>query len=430
MFFGTDARETGWKANIVAIREQSMKKLLVLARGAEHVFTNLAGESILKDFPVPVVVFAEKTNVHVFDSLQGDVAVEIVRYYDAADIHSRAARLHEEHGLSGIAVLTEESIELAADLREKLNLPGTHPEAAKRFRNKMLMKEVLGAAGVRVPENAECIERAQVERLLNKHQRLVIKPVDGFGSKEVVFIDSVAELNAWYENGKAKGFQAEEYIEGTLYHVNAVVRNGEAILTASAPYLPGMGNIDFSSGAPFVSVMLTSGELKDRLEVFSNDVIRILGMHDGVTHLEVFLKPDGEIVFCEVGARPGGGGIVLMIEAQYGVNFARASLLLQAGRGDLVTLEQRGQSNVVGLMGFRHTHSSFIVRIAKPEAFNEDWIHFVKIGKQEGDFAAASGHCTDFIGLLIFSAADFSEFERQRVNLQDRFYSALETRAV
>lgn len=407
-----------------------MKKLLLLARGDGHVFNNLVGESILKDFSVPIVVFAEKTNVHVFDGLKDNVAIEIVRYYDVPDVHARAARLHDEHGLLGIAVLTEESVELAADLREKLNLPGARPEEAKRFRNKLLMKEVLGAAGVRVPENAECIDRAHVEKLLAKHHRLVIKPVDGFGSKEVAFINSAAELDAWYDKGKTKGFEAEEYIEGTLYHVNAVVRGGEAILTASAPYLPGMGNIDFPSGAPFVTAMLASGELKDRLEVFSSHVIRILGMQDGVTHMEVFLKPDGEIVFCEVGARPGGGGIVLMIEAQYGMNFARASLLLQAGRGDLVTLEQRSQNKVVGLMGFRHTHSSFIIRIAKPEAFNEDWIHFVKIGKQEGDFVAASGHCTDFIGLLVFSAPDFGEFERQRVNLQQRFYSALETKAV
>lgn len=407
-----------------------MKKLLVLARGDGHVFNNLAGESILKDFPVPIVVFAEKTNAHVFEGLQGEVAVEIVRYYDVADVHARAARLHAEQGLLGIAVLTEESVELAADMREKLNLAGTPPEEAKRFRNKLLMKQVLGAAGVRVPENAECVERTHVERLLAKHGRLVIKPVDGFGSKEVAFVNSDAELAAWYAKGKAKGFEAEEYIEGTLYHVNAVVRNGAALLTASAPYLPGMGNIDFSSGAPFVTAMLVSGELKERLEVFSNDAIRTLGMQDGVTHMEVFLKPDGEIVFCEVGARPGGGGIVLMIEAQYGINFARASLLLQAGRGDLVTLEQRNQGKVVGLMGFRHTHSSFIVRIAKPEAFSEDWIHFVRIGKQEGDFAPASGHCTDYIGLLIFSAPDFGEFERQRVNLQQRFYSALETKAV
>jgi hypothetical protein len=407
-----------------------MKKLLVLARGDGRIFINLSDESILKNFPVPVVVLAEKTNVHFFEGLGDNVTVEIVRYYDKPSIHSCAARLHDEHGLLGIAVLNEELIELAAELREKLSLPGMLPQEAKRFRNKLLMKEALSAAGVRVPENAECIDRTHVEDLLAKHRRLVIKPVDGFGSKEVAFINSATELDAWYNKGKMKGFEAEEYIEGTLYHVNAVVRNGEAILTASAPYLPGMGNIDFSSGAPLVSAMLTSGELKDRLEVFSSDVIRILGMRNGVTHLECFVKTDGEIVFCEVGARPGGGGIVLMIEAQYGMNFPHVSLLLQAGRVGLVTLDQRSQSKVVGLMGFRYPHSCFIKRIAKPEAFNEDWIHHVRIEKQEGDFSAGAGHCTDYIGLLIFSAPDFCEFERQRINLYQRFYSALETTAV
>ena len=407
-----------------------MKKLLVLARGDGHIFVDLNGESILKDFPVPVVVLAEKTNARFFEGLGDNVAIKIVRYYDVPGVHSCVAQLHDEHGLSGIAVLTEESIELAAELREKLDLPGMRTQEAKRFRNKILMKAALSAAGMRVPENAECTDRTRVEDLLANHGRLVIKPVDGFGSKEVAFINSATELDAWYNKGKIKSFEAEEFIDGTLYHLNAVVRNGEVILTASAPYLPGMGNIDFSSGAPLVSAMLMSGELKDRLEVFSSDVIRILGMRDGVTHMECFVKADGEIVFCEVGARPGGGGIILMIEAQYGINFPHASLLLQGGRGDLVTFDQRSQRKVVGLMGFRHPHSCFIKRIAKPEAFNEDWIHYVRIDKREGDFSAAAGHCTDYIGLLIFSAPDFGEFERQRINLHQRFYTALETKAV
>jgi hypothetical protein len=119
-----------------------------------------------------------------------------------------------------------------------------------------------------------------------------------------------------------------------------------------------------------------------------------------------------------------------MIEAQYATNFPRVSLLLQAGRGDLVSLDQSSQGKVVGLMGFRYANSCFIERIAKPDAFNEDWIHHVRIEKQAGDFIAGAGHCTDYIGLLIYSAPDFAELERQRINLYQRFYSRLETKAV
>lgn len=408
-----------------------MKRLLLLARGDGGLHFDLSGESILKNFPMPLVVLAEKTNARQFQGLGDNVVVEIVRYYDIPGIHACVQRLANEPGLLGIAALSEEVIELAAELREKLNLPGMRPAEAQRFRNKLLMKEALSTAGIRVPENIECIDRKGVERLLAKHHRLVIKPVDGFGSKEVEFVQSATELDAWYGKGKKLDeFEAEEYIDGTLYHLNALVRDGEILLTACAPYLPGMGNIDFSSGTPLVSAMLTSGELRDRFEAFSTQAIQVLGLRDGVTHMECFLKNDGEIVFCEVGARPGGGGIVLMIEAQYGINFPRASLLLQGGLGDQVTLDPGHPGKVVGLMGFRYPHSCFIERIAPVEAFNEDWIHHVRIHKQAGDFVAGAAHCTDYIGLLIFSAADFAEFETQRLNLYQRFYSSLETKAV
>ncbi len=408
-----------------------MKKLLLLARGDGGLYFDLNGESILKDFPVPVVVLAEKTNAHLFQGLGDNVTVETARYYDIPSVNASVARLEEHHGLSAIAFLTEELVELAAELREKLNLPGMQLFEAKRFRNKMLMKELLGAAGVRVPENVECVDRMRVEALLVKHHRLVIKPVDGLGSKEVEFVNSASELDAWYAKGKkTKAFEAEEFIDGTLYHLNAVVRNGEALLTASAPYFPGFGNIDFSSGAPFVSAMLISGELKDRFEAFSSRVIQVLGLRDGVTHLECFLKGDGEIVFCEVAARPGGGGIVLMIEAQYGINVPRASLLVQAGLGDQVTINPGRQDEVVGLMGFRHPTSAFIERIASAEAFDDPWIEYVKINRQPGDFVAAASHCTDYIGLLIFSAPDLVAFESRRIALYDRFYSMLATKAV
>jgi biotin carboxylase len=407
-----------------------MKKLLLLARGSTDLFVDIHGNSILKDFPVPVIVFAEKNRAKFFQEQGENIEVEVVRFYDEASIHERAQQIHEASGLLGVGVIEEHAINLAAEIREKLNLPGMHVKDADLFRDKMLMKKALAAKGVRVPENVCCSNREQVEKLLEKHRKIVIKPIDGLGSKGVAFIENSKELTDWYENNKVKNFEAEEYIEGTLYHVNAVVQDGKAVLTASAPYLPGMGNIDFASGAPFVSAMLKNGELKARLENMSDDVVSILGMQYGVTHLECFLKPDGELVFCEVGARPGGGGIVLMMEAQYGVNYARASLLLEIDRGDLLSINSNVRSDVVGLMGFRQPESVFIKRIARPEKFDESCIHHVKIDKKESDFVAAAAHCTDYIGLLIFSAQDFNKFEEKREELYNRFYADLETQLV
>ena len=39
-------------------------------------------------------------------------------------------------------------------------------------------------------------------------------------------------------------------------------------------------------------------------------VLDALGMGDGFTHMEWFRKPDGEVVFGEIGCRPGGAHLV------------------------------------------------------------------------------------------------------------------------
>ena len=89
-----------------------MKRLLLLARGDGGLYFDLSGESILKNFPIPIVVLAEKTNSRHFQGLGDNVAVEIVRYYDIPGIHACAARLEAEQGLLGIGVLSEEVIEI------------------------------------------------------------------------------------------------------------------------------------------------------------------------------------------------------------------------------------------------------------------------------------------------------------------------------
>lgn len=406
-----------------------MKKMLILIRGAGSNFNDLHGQSILRDLPFPVVLFVDKASAAVFSDLGEHIEVQTVRWSNADDVVARARQLHDGHGLFAVTTLDEHLVDLAAVVRAKLGVAGMSEEVTSRFRNKILMKQLLGAAGVRVPEHARCSDRAAVEHLLAKYHKMVAKPVDGLGSREVAFIHSRTELDAWYqEQGEEglDGYEAEEYIDGVLYHVNAVVRDGKAMLTGSAIYMPGMANIDFTKGTPFVSVMVTDPQLKQRLEQHSDQVIEVLGLRQGVTHLECFVKADGEIVFCEVAVRPGGGGIVLMLEKQYGIHYGRAALLLEGGRGELVQLQAPQSDAVAALIGFRLDSAGFVQRIATPDHFAEDWIHHVDISAAPGSFVARAGHCTDFVGLLIFSSQDRPQFERKHIELHQRFNAQLE----
>ncbi|MCA3242306.1 MAG: ATP-grasp domain-containing protein [Rubrivivax sp.] len=409
-----------------------MKHMLVLARGNAHGFFDLAGRSVLGDIPCRLTVYTNDINAPAFAQSGEHVRVERVRWSDTAQIEQRVAALHAADPLHAIGVLDEKVMDLAAALRQRLGINGLHTQEAARFRDKPTMKRLLGVAGVRVPEFVDAGDRPAVLRLLHRHGRIVVKPNDGLGSREVSFIDGPVELQDWYAaHADAQGFEAEEFVDGVLYHVNAVVHRGVPLLTAAAPYLPGMANIDFASGSPFVSVMLDEDDLKRRLQAMSDRVIEVLGLVDGVTHMECFVTAEGEIVFCEIAARPGGGGIVGMIEAQYGVNFARAALLLEAGFGERVMPpSQPAPDTLAGLIGFRLPRSGFLRRVPAAIDFGDDWIRAVTIDHEPGGFIAAAAHCTDFVGSFVFVARDRGHFDERRVELTQRFNKALEVEPV
>ncbi len=408
-----------------------MKHLLILARGDARTYRAVDGSSLLAGLPFEVTLFADRGNGPDLRALEGEHELEIVRWSEQPAIVARAVQLHTGVPFTAVTTFDEQLIGLAAQIREALGLGGMPPEEAELFRNKMRMKDVLSKAGVRTPQASHATHRIEVEALLARHGKVVVKPISGLGARDVEFIDNAAQLEAWYAHGKDLAeFEVEEFIDGTLYHVNAVVRDGVPLLTASAIYMPGMGNIDFPAGAPFVSAMVTDTILKQRLNEHSDQVIAALGMRNGVTHLECFVTSAGEIVFCEVGARPGGGGIVWMIEQHCGVNYNRALMLLEAEHGHLLQVPAQGRNGTVGLVGFRSAKSAFIHRAAEQSDFNDDWIHVRQIDVGQGIFKGAAAHCTDFLGLLIFSSRDMVDFEKRRLHLSERFYRALEMQVV
>jgi hypothetical protein len=403
-----------------------MSRLLFLAGGDVHGYTDIHNRSILAGLPGEMTVLTNASTARYFEGLP--VQLEIVRWYDVAAVQARVLALHAEQPFTALATIDERMMELAARLRDVLDLPGLRAADVPRFRDKPTMKRVLGAAGVRVPEFAHSEDRARVEDLVSRHERVVIKPVDGMGSFGVVFADSMQDVATWYaeHDGESARYEVEEFINGPMYHVNAVVRAGKPIFTSAAPYLPGMEPVDFGVGAPLASVLLDDAPLQRMLVAHSDRVIEVLGLVDGITHLECFVTPDDEVVFCEIAARPAAGGIVRMIEAQAGINYARAAVLLAMGLGEQIQIGAPVTNQTVGMLGFRVPEATLIQHIASPAEFGDDWIRYKRIDGEAGETVAGAAHCTDFVGLFVFAADDRVEFESRLSELRSRFEKRLE----
>ncbi len=386
---------------------------------------DMHGRPLLERYPGPVLLFVDAQSRDRVPQ-PANCAVEGIEYQSQAQMLELARRWHAKEGITAVGTLDERSVEFAAVVRAELGLPGMRPELAAHFRDKVTMKRILGAAGIRVPEFCAFADREATTALLRRHGKLVVKPRDGLGSRNVEFVSDEARLDKLAKRLRdPQNYEAEEFITGTLYHTNSIVIGGQVRFTAVAPYLPGMANIDFSEGTPFVSHMLTEGPLYERLCTFSEQAIHALGMTDGITHMELFHSDADEIVFCETAARPGGGGIVHMIEAQYGVNMSLAALLCENGRGEEALAGLRNESRRFGLVGVRNAGMGRVELRIDDRTFAWDWMHHLQLDVQADQFRPPSAHCTDFLGLAIIDAPDEGEFRRRMDQFQRRFDDAV-----
>jgi hypothetical protein len=227
--------------------------------------------------------------------------------FDTALAHARA--LVRRHGpFAGVVGISERDVLTAARLRVALGTPGWTPEFVTRFLDKPRMKELVGAAGVRVPRFVRLDECADPDAVVARlGLPVVLKPRAGAASRDVAIVDSADALTRTLRDLDPAGFECEEFIGGDMFHVDGVRRGGKFHYASVSEYIDTC--LGFAQGRPLGSVLLDPGDERDRMAEFAARCLDALELDDGTFHLELFRMPSGELVFCEVGARPGGGEI-------------------------------------------------------------------------------------------------------------------------
>ena len=281
------------------------------------------------------------------EPLDQATAVETVVVPDFAyeTLLPHVRRIAETHGpLAGIVGVSEFDLVTAARLREKLGVPGWRSAYVNRFRDKTVMKSWIRRAGVRAPGYLELTARTGAEQIVRRLPLpLILKPRDGAASRGVVLVRTEQELAAALRELAveiaADGYEAEEYVEGPIFHVDGIRREGRFHFATVSEYVNTC--LDFANGVPLGSVLLDPGPLRDELAGFALDCLDALELWDGPFHLELILDSAGEPVFLEVGLRPGGAGVPFLHRDLYGVD-----LFLEAFRAT-VGLEPLCAENVL-----------------------------------------------------------------------------------
>ena len=266
------------------------------------------GASVYGVGDAPLAQLAPSLKQHLTDYLQ------VPRLLDEADVVERVATwVHGRH-IDRIESNWEVMVLTAARLRERLGVPGMSVDTVRGFRDKQLMKERVAAAGLRVPRSSRVRTAVEAEAAAERFgYPLVLKPISGAGSADTYRIDHKRDLEAVLaRTAHVTEASVEEFIDGEEFTFDTVCIAGKAAFANVAQYLPrplvARSNEWIS---PVITTVrhLAQPALADGVAL-GRRVLGALGMGTGFTHMEWFKKPDGEVVFGEIGCRPGGAHLV------------------------------------------------------------------------------------------------------------------------
>jgi biotin carboxylase len=256
----------------------------------------------------PVGALPAQVKQHLSDYLQ------VPRLLDDDDVVERVHAWMRGREVDRVLANWEVMVLSAARLRERFGVPGMSVDAVRGFRDKQLMKERVAAAGLRVPKairvRTATDARAGAAEL---GYPLVLKPISGAGSADTYRVADDRELEAALGRMQhVEEASLEEFIEGEELTFDTVCIAGKPAFANVAQYLP--KPLIARSNEWISPVIVTVRDLAQPALAgglaLGEGVLAALGMGDGFTHMEWFRTPRGEVVFGEIGCRPGGAHLV------------------------------------------------------------------------------------------------------------------------
>jgi biotin carboxylase len=214
---------------------------------------------------------------------------------------------------------TEQLQEPLAEVRERLGIEGMRAAAARNFRDKSRMKDVLRGAGLPCARHwlAGSTEAAWAFAAEVGYP-LVAKPPMGAATQATYRAGSPDELQAvlaTMDPRDANPVLLEEFITGDEHSFDTFSLDGRPVFHSLTRYLP--QPLDVMRNPWIQWRVILPREIDDsRYDDIRQCAFRALdalGMVTGISHLEWFRCSNGSIAISEVGARPPGAQIMTLI---------------------------------------------------------------------------------------------------------------------
>ncbi|MEU9050139.1 ATP-grasp domain-containing protein [Streptomyces sp. NPDC048384] len=240
---------------------------------------------------------------------------------------------------------------------------------------------------------------------------LVVKPVDGSGSKGVTRVTASGDLPAAVAYARSYSVSqtviAEEFVQGRPLAIEVFMRDGRALLTC-------IKDKEFINGTFVVRRLCTAqlpSETHSRLETTVERLCRALGIADGPANFDAVLGTDGQERVIEANTRLGGDGVPRLLAAAYGVDVVRALIALALGESfDSHLAPTRTAHAVLELIGSPlAVNGELVTWEGAAEARATPGITDVELYAKPGDLVRPHDQSGHKIGLLVAAGPSVAE---------------------
>lgn len=266
-----------------------------------------------------------------------------------------------------IVGIDEFDVLTAAKTREHLQIDGISNSYALRFRDKLRMRRLASEAGIPCPQFTGVFNVEKInEYLENTDGPWIIKPrteVSAFGIRKCENTEQAWDVltdldsrNTWRDHPSQ--FLIEQFIEGTVYHVDSVVANGKVVASGVSRYGTTPLNVSHQGGVFTSAILPYKSKERKELEKLNKQLLKAFEYERGIAHAE-FLQSakTGKFYLLEVAARVGGAYIANVLEHASGLSLWR----------EWAKLEMADEKNPYKSPKFRQDYAGVALALAKED---------------------------------------------------------------
>src|SRR3954470_10703309 len=223
-----------------------------------------------------------------------------------ADIRKGAAHLARTERLDHIVALDDFDVEMAAMLREYLNVPGMGQTVARGFRDKLAMRTRAEAAGIPVPAFVHALHHETSAEWTRQHPApWGLKP---HSQAAAIGIRKIASVDDLWRTLEALGdtqadFLLEQFLPGDVYHVDSLVFDGTLRFAKASRYRMPPMTVAHEGGIFVTSTLADDDPRCTALRALNERVLTSFGLNHGASHTEFIHARDGRWYFLQTSAR-------------------------------------------------------------------------------------------------------------------------------